>query len=876
MPGVMGKSYSFHAFLPCSILASVKPICAALLILAHHAFAAQFAALSESAERAMHDRLWDVAALRLVEAGAASEAPVDKLPDTQLMLAECLVRGNRPAAALAVLETSAVRDHPEAQFWVGQALAGEGRFAEAVEKLLPIAADPSNPLQAEAAFTAANLQVSLDRHPEALATLALLAGSDDPRKSVDSQLRRTAILLDLGDIAGARGMLPGTDAIPPALLPFANLLQGYLHLVEGKFSEAQVVFSSLLADPKGQGNRRYNLAAIGMADAIAAQGDTAAAMDSLFAFIQSRPETSRLSPMFLRINEWMPEEMLTADHPALLRLAGWMPKTAPSAGGFINVEAGSAAAAWPTATVALTDLEAFATYTRALALRRINTPPARTESELLLQRLRILAPGHFIIPKCLLTLAGWKLGEGKTDEAMALLDTLRRDARSLRIRGEAAFLNAVEAYRKGDEKLAGTLFAEAAGFLDGTDREAAAFNAGLALGDGENFPLTAQNIVPKAVGKKLETDLRLEKALSEASPEKAKTMLDEFLRENPDHPRAAEARLAIAEAALASVPPDLSTAKAQVDTVAASAESLPANMEPRLALARLRLLDLSGKTEETVALAGSITEEFPDSPTSSEASMILGKTLFRAGQYNEARLTLEKLASSEPGTQRSQAALLLAARSAALGATVQSREEALALFDRTMAADGPLKPLALLEKARLLIDLNRLPDAIGFLKAAYAGKTPDDPSRLPTGLLLAEAIYARGESDPESLSEALEIYNSLLDPTKDNLPSYFRIQYLRGLTLEKLPDAADPEKTRLAEARDAYFSVLDRPADPPPPEWEWFGRSGFRLLTLLENVEDWKAAIAIAEKIASFGGPRAEEAATRARQLRLKHMIWED
>ena len=70
--------------------------------------------------------------------------------------------------------------------------------------------------------------------------------------------------------------------------------------------------------------------------------------------------------------------------------------------------------------------------------------------------------------------------------------------------------------------------------------------------------------------------------------------------------------------------------------------------------------------------------------------------------------------------------------------------------------------------------------------------------------------------------------------------------------------------------------MIDRPTDAPPAEWEWFERSCFRLLTMLEAEEDWKAAIAIAGRIASFGGPRAEEAATRARQLRLKHMIWED
>lgn len=824
----------------------------------------------------MEDGLWDVAATRLAEAGAAADIPADKLQSVQLLLGECLVRGNKPGDALAVLEGSAVRDHPEAAFWVGQALAGQGRFAEAVAKLLPLAADPANPLRAEAAFTAANLQISLDQPQQALATLALLADSNVAADSIGSKLRSAAILLDLGRNAEAREMLPPADAIPTGLIPYANLLRGYLLLSEGKPAEAQPVFSALLADPYGQGMRRFNLAAIGLADAIADQGDTAAAMDSLFTFIQSRPDTSRLAPMFRRINAWLPEKIVTAEHPALLRLSGWLPKIIPTAGGFINVDADTAAAAWPTATAPLTDLEAFATYTHAVGLRRINTPSAKEESELLMQRLRLLAPGHFLIPKSLLTLAGWKLGDGMGDEASALLETLRRNAKSPQIKGEAAFSNALEAYRNGDSELAGSLFAEAAELLEGNDREAAAFNSALSLSDGDDsLSLTIQNLEPEAA-KKLEIDLKLEKALSEDSPEKAKAMLDEFLRANPDHPRADEARLAIAEAALASAPPDLSMAQAQLDTLDTSAGELPAAMEARLALARLRLLDLSGNREGTIALAEKIAEGYPDSATSSEASLVLGKTLFRAGQYNKARLTLEKLASSEPGTQRSQAALLLAARSAALGATAQSREEGLALFDKTMATDGPLAALALLEKARLLIDLNRLPAAIESLEKAYAEKSPDDPSRLPTGLLLAEAIYARGDSDPSSLSEALAIYDSLVDLTKDNLSSYFRLQYLRGLTLEKLPDAADPTKTRLAEARDAYFSVLDRPADPPPPEWEWFGRSGFRLLSILENERDWIAAIAIAEKIASFGGPRSEEAATRARQLRLKHMIWED
>lgn len=823
----------------------------------------------------MQNSLWDVAALRFGEAGTTDDVPPEMLEPVRLLLGECLVRGGRPDEALEVLPRIDAVAHPEARFWIGQALAGKGRFSEAVETLLPLASDPTNPLQSEAAFTVANLQLSLDQPETALETLSLLGDRPDLPDSVASRLRKIAILIDLGRKEEAREMFPSADSVPPDLVRYASLLDGYLLLSEGKPAEAESRFASLVGDPGGQSVARFNLAAIGLADSIAGQGDKAAAVESLFNFIQSRPETTRLAPMFRRIEEWLPTEILSADHPVLVRLAGWIPKANPSAAGFINTAADTALAAWPTPSAPITDLEAFAMFTRAMALRRLDSPFAKIESVFLLQRLRLLAPSHFLAQQSLLTIAEMAVQDGKVEEAMALFDLIRMTATSPRLRGEAIFANAREAYRSGDRLLASKLFAEAAEFLDGPDREAAAFDSALAVIelDGDAATATIQNTDPETAAR-LAPDLALEKALSEDSPEKAKGALDEFLRLNPQHPRAGEARLAIAEAAMASTPPDLPLAQAQLDSLKAAEPDAP--MDSRLELAKLHLLDLSGKTVETISLAEFITKTFPGTSAASEASLILGKCLFRNGNYNEARLALEKLANSEPGTQRAQAALLLAARSAALGATTQSREEALALFDRTMAADGPLKALALIEKARLLKDLNRLPAAIESLRKAYADTNPQDPARIPTGILLAEAIYGRGDSDPASLTEALEIYDSLVDLTKGNLPTYFRIQYLRGLALEKIPDPSDPSKTRLAEARDAYFSVLDRPVDPPPAEWEWFERSGFRLLAILEATQNWEGAISIAEKIASFGGPRSGEAATRARQLRLKHLIWED
>lgn len=817
----------------------------------------------------MANGLWDVAVLQLKAAATSAAIPTDRLPEVRILLAQSLILDNRPDEALALLKESDVQSHPEAPFWTGQALVGKGRYAEAAEILTTFAATPESPFRKAAAFTAANLRMSLSQPDAALESLALL-------DSVDSVLRRIGILLDLGRVAEARSLFPNAAAVPEDFSRFAMLLEGNLLLAEDKPAQAEPLFSSLLSDPVGQSFDHHNLAALGKADSLAAQGDKDRATESLFVFIQSRPEISQLAPIFRRIVAWMPETIPSPEHPTLSRLSEWTPKTSPTGSGFVNTETDSTASTWPKFSQRITDLEAFSLHTRALALRRISTPAASADATSLLRQLRLLAPQHFLVPSSLLTLASWKMEDGQPEAAFEILDTLRRDAKSPLVNGEAAFRNAMTAHRNGDYTLAAELFAEAANFMEGEQKEAATFNAVMSnLGEDPFATLTIQHVDPTVVGK-LSVDIALERALASDIPEIAKSSLDAFLKEHSAHPRASEARLAIAEAALISTPPDILLAKAQIDTLDASEITLPEPLAPRLALARLRLLDLSGDAEATTSFANTIITELPATPAASEAALTLGKNLFQSGNYNEARLALEKLAMSEPGTQRSQAALLLAARSATLGATAQSREEALALYDRTMETNGPLKALALLEKARLLIDLNRLPSAIGSLSAAYAATPTDDPSRLPTGLLLAEAIYARGDADPNSLTEALAIYDGLLDISIGSPARYFRLQYLRGLALEKLPDSKDPERTRIDEARAAYFSVIDRPADPPPAEWEWFDRSGFRLLTLLEADEDWKAAIAIAGKIASFGGPRSEEAAIRARQLRLKHMVWED
>ena len=871
-------------FLPSSsplVHLPVVKIFLAILALLHLPVGAETAdELIAAADRAMDSGLWDVATLKLESAISQTSLPAEQQAGALMMLAEGLVRGNQPDRALAILDDSLIRELPGSAFWRGQALAGKGRYSEAAENLAPLAREPEHPFRSEAAFTAASLLLSLSKTEEALEILSQLENSPDPEIANRSLLRQVEILIDNDRFEAARNLLPEPTSITEDLKPLATFLDGLLALAEGRPTDAELRFSSLLANPAKQSQIRYNQAALGKADSLAAQEKTDEATLSLLNFIVENPAAPLLEGMFRRIISWLPEKIISPDDPTLVRLAAWLPQTTPLGTGPLNNSSITGPATLPVLNREISDLAVFALHARAIALRRVDTPAARTESELLLRRLLLLAPRHFLAQRSLLLLGKWKMSDGDLQSASRIFHIVREKATAPPVRGEAAFLAAGIAYTDQNPSLAATLYQEAASNLDGENREAAELNSALAR---LNEDPTAEIVITGGddengaeVSPQLKADLALERALLSETPIAARGALDTFLTTYPDHPRSAEARLAMAEAALASTPPDLSLARAQLDTLEASSNPVPAAQSPRLALVRLQISDLADEAERTVASARELVKTFPNTPEASKALLILGNSLFQTGDYNEARLTLERLASAEPGTQRSQAALLLAARSAALGATVQSRDEALELFDRAIANGGPLEPLARLEKARLNIDLNRLPTAIASLTEAYESAAPDDPARLPTGLLLAEAIYAQGNSDPENLGKALAIYSDLLSLTINNPAQYFRLQYLRGLTLEKIPHPEDPTTTRLGEALSAYFSVLDRPTNPPPPEWEWFERSGFRALSLLENAERWQAAVAIAEKIASFQGPRAEEATTRARQLRLKHMIWED
>ena len=836
------------------------------------------ATLSRRGEDALAAGLWEIAELRFKDCLADPSLNAEEKSKAAMRLAEAMIRGGHPAEALEWLEQSWVVENPEALFWKAQALAGQHRLSEALAVFSELLANPTAPYRREAGLTRAGLELSLGQPEAALESLDRLLLESPDSGLAKVQLYQAEILLDLKRVVDARRAMPLKESVAAEDLPRAALLEAELLLREGRTADAEAAFQELVNHPQGQSIRHFHAAVIGLADSIQAQGQREVAVSSLLAFLQDHPDSPVLEAIFQRLLEWLPEKPSASD-PILERTAVWiLPPVAVPIGLIATTSPDSGAvAAWPSRSHAdeLSSLHLFSLYTRAVGLYRMATADSRVEALRLFKRLRLEYPDHALAIRSLYQQARWLLDSRSVDQAFTILDTLRSSSESPQLRGEAAFIEARAATTSGDPKQAIQLFDEAADMLVGSESRAAKLQAAIARLRSGEFQTVKLNIANgEKSNRELEADIELEQALVTAAPAVAKQALKEFFSRFPDHPRAPEARLAAAEAALSDAVPDLELARTQLELLAAMPERSASLSAARIALAKLRIADLSNDPMHTIAVAQSIIGSFPASPVAAEAELTLGRNLFQTGNYNAARLVLGKLATSETNPARSQTAWLLAARAAALGATPQSKDEALVLFDKAIAANGPVSSLAILEKARHLIDIYRLEDAAALLRKWTAMIPENDPLQLPAGLLLAEALYAQGSTRDQLLVEALAVYDKLLVQATNQPALLNRLQYLRGSTLEQLPDEKDPTQKREKQAFQAYHAVLETTSSPA--EWEYFERCGFRALALLEKSERWPVAISLAKKIASFHGPRADEAAARASQLQLKHMIWED
>jgi tetratricopeptide (TPR) repeat protein len=486
-----------------------------------------------------------------------------------------------------------------------------------------------------------------------------------------------------------------------------------------------------------------------------------------------------------------------------------------------------------------------------------------------LRRLTLDFPDHPLTREALINQANWMTKQGRPIDGAMLLGGLDRGRTATD--GKADFVAARAEYLAGRFEDAAILFERASAGLSAEKAHAAALDAAVSrLRAGDLSALAASATSQDST---LRADIELEQALylTANGGTDARQRLLSFLSEFPDHRRVPEARLALAGIALESAPADPAFARTQLDHP--DMERLAISLRGRVVLLRLRIEELARQWASIIPIAEEFLSQNPGSSDAPLVTLKLGEALFRNKDYNAARLKLQLLAAAQPESPMAEIALFRSARAASLGGTPQAQEESLALYDQVIARAGPLAEQAQVRKIRALIDLNRGEAAISFARECLAKLPGDrDDLRQPVLILLAEALFATGKGPNEAgrYEEALVVYTKLL--TSKDLPAALkhRLHYLRGLTLEQL--------SRDGEALDSYYQVLESPElgkQRSPEEWYQFERAAFKGLTLLEARGRWQAAVAFAEKIAGFQGPRSREAAERAKKLRLEHMIWE-
>ena len=412
-----------------------------------------------------------------------------------------------------------------------------------------------------------------------------------------------------------------------------------------------------------------------------------------------------LDAIFQRLLQWLPEKP-TATDPILEQLAQWItPPVLPAIGPIAATPTATEtrpSAAWPVApnrttrpTCSPIRSTPVASACTASALPKHGPKPAACSPA---------CGSNFPITRCasraLFQQARWSLDDGNVDQAFAILDTLRDTAKSPALKGEAAFLEARAAYQNGDPKHAIQLFDEAALALTGTEaqnRQPQAAIVRLRTATSRASPSSSRKARRRTTSSKRISNWK--ERCPPRLPEAARTAIEEFLSRFPDHPRAAEARLAAAEAALAIAPPDLPFARPQLDTLAAApGESACCPAASPWPASTSRIFPMTPPPPSPPPRRSSTPirpTPPPPKPRSCSAAIFS-----RSGSYNHARLVLEKLAASDTDPARAQAAWLLAARSAALVRTSQSKQEALILFDKAIEAKGPVGSIASLEKAR--------------------------------------------------------------------------------------------------------------------------------------------------------------------------------
>lgn len=300
----------------------------------------------------------------------------------------------------------------------------------------------------------------------------------------------------------------------------------------------------------------------------------------------------------------------------------------------------------------------------------------------------------------------------------------------------------------------------------------------------------------------------------------------------------------------------------------ARANELGADGE-RAAYLAVFLADVGAKDESERALlmAEDFIKRYSQSSYLPEVEFKRAEILYRSGDYVAARAAFSKLAMEYPASPLAGRSWLQAGQAGLKLMTKPALEQAREDLEEAAKSDPSLAPEARFQRALAENSLGLPKDAVTLYDNVI--ETQKDPELKYAALMeKGDTLYFLGKSDPAAYRSAIESWSLIAtDPAASARwanQAYYKIGLLASTALNDQ-----------SAALKSFYAVLTRPQESDE-EFFWYFKSGFQAAQILEKQKAWKEAIAIYNDLAKLAGPRAEEAKSRANQLRLKYLIWDD
>lgn len=775
------------------------------------------------AEAALRDGL-PQAAIAPLSTALKSAGPDRKHP-LGLLLARARLASGDPQQALAALDAYCDRDSTDTKLLRASAFAAEGGLEAAAELAVPLAEESR-----EAALLLARIRFEQGDGEAARAALASGDGSLPPETAAIRLL--LDLQLEAGDPAASEALI--SQIREGKLLPRheTEVARGRLMLLQKRPSDAADAFRETLESGDLPAPVRAN-AQMGLARALVELGAEARAREVLRAALGEAPNAFNAREA---MQLWISLERKAGVDPSG-DLKSWA------------AESGNRRALEAKLQLARSEIDVKRPESALALLEGLPTSPEMSAADVF--RSRMLTAEALI-------------GAGRQDEALEILDgtpARKEDAyRAADLRGRA--LSA-----RGAHLQAWEAFSSAAA-LEGPagEKSAALANALLAALAAEDLT-RARTAFDEFRRTSPESPLLPRLAFLLAAAEARDGSIDNLAalaRQSPATKYSFQAKLALAEWRLSRGEP----AAAERILRTAADETLAEPQAAALAAAEIFAAESAGSRtrEELVRDCRDFLAAHPEAPEATDIAFKLGELHALSGDHAAAESVLSNLAQSLPDQGAAALAKFLAAQSAARSMSPEAAARAMGWFDSIAQGNSPLRHRARLEQASLLLRDRKFTDALTLYERLLSGDVPPEV-RQAALMEKGDTLLAMAAGEPDRLPQAAETYAQLASDSA--APPDWRDQAACKHA------AALARAGRIEEALAAYHGVLSRPPGSPADSF-WLLKAGLETGRLLEEQQDWRAAIAVYDQLASAGGAQREEMEQRARRLRLEHFIWEN